>query len=160
LRCFLTTQDNGVQLTRRALLTAAGGLALAGCRPKRRRSPLPTAADAPAVADALAAERDLVTAYDDALAQDDAVAATALSRARARHAEHIAALTAAVRTPTASTSSTPLASTPATRIRASLRLNAGTLQAAATAVTSGATAALLASIAAEHAADAAVGADG
>jgi hypothetical protein len=158
LRRFPTTQDNGVPLTRRALLTAAGGLVVAGCRPKRRRPSPPAAADTTAVADALMAERELLGAYDAVIARADVAAATALSRARARHSAHVAALAAATRTPTAPISSTPVPAAPAAHVGADLKQSVRTLQAAAIAAADGPTAALLASIAAEHAADAAGGA--
>lgn len=144
-----------MQLTRRTLLLAASGLAVTACRPKRSRTPQPAAADTTDVEATLADEQSLLAAYDAAITRLDAVAATPLVRARARHAAHVAALTRTLATTTASPTSPPPVTTPAVRLRVLLRHSSHSLQAAAITVSDGNVAALLASIAAEHAADAA-----
>ena len=144
-----------MQLTRRTLLLAAGGLAVTACRPRRSRTPQPVAGDVTAVDAALADEQRLLAAYDAAIASLDAVAATPLVRARARHAAHVAALTGTLPTPSASPTSTPAVARPTERLRVLLRRSSHSLQAAAVTLSDGRVAALLASIAAEHAADAA-----
>ena len=148
-----------MQLTRRTLLLAAGGLAVTACRPKRSRTPQPAAADVMDVQAALADEQSLLAAYDAAIIRLDAVAATPLVRARSRHAAHVAALTGAVPTTSASPTSPPPVATPAERLRVLLRRSSQSLQAAAITVSNGDVAALLASIAAEHGADAAAAKD-
>jgi len=147
-----------VTLTRRSLLGLSVVLAVAGCRPRHRpaatRPHAPTASDAAALAAAAAIERDLLAGYDAAIAQLDAVAATPLTAARDRHRAHLAALTRTIRTTGSSASPTP-GRTPAT-LGPALTASVGQLQAAANRADSGALAALLASVAAEHAADAAI----
>ena len=146
-----------MQLTRRALLMAAAGLVLAGCRPRSSRTPALSLADRTAIEDALDAEQELLAAYDAAVARLDAVAATPLARARDRHAVHVAALASASRSPARPTSSPATDAPDLLRLRVALQEGAGTLRTAAVAASDGKTAALLASIAAEHAADAETG---
>lgn len=137
-----------MQLTRRSLLLAAGGLALAACRPKRPARPA-SVADRAALVSVLDAERTLVAGYDAAIAQQDAVAAGRLGLERDRHAAHIGALQNAMREPTASANAgTATGSALGTMLHESVP----TLQAAANAAVDGAVAALFASIAAEHSA--------
>ena len=145
-----------MQLTRRTLLLAAGGLAVTACRPRRSRTPQPVAGDVTAVDAALADEQRLLAAYDAAIASLDAVAATPLVRARARHAAHVAALSDALATLSASPTSTAPTAPPDEHLRVLLRHSSRSLQAAAITASDGGVAVLLASIAAEHAADASV----
>ena len=155
--CAVLVQDNGVTLTRRSLLGLTVVLAVAGCRPRHRRSAAPPSAlntaDAAALATAAATERDLLAGYDAAIARLDAVAATALTAARERHGEHLTALSRSSGAAGHSSSPTP-GRTPAT-LDPALAASVGQLQAAAVRAGSGTVAALLASVAAEHAADAA-----
>ena len=144
-------------LTRRSLLGLTVVLAVAGCRPRHHRAATRPdgldATDAAAVAGAVATERDLLAGYDAAIARLDAVAATPLTAARDRHRAHLAALTRTTGTAGPSGSRTP-GRTPAT-LGPALTASVGQLQAAAIRSDSGMLAALLASVAAEHAADAA-----
>jgi hypothetical protein len=151
--CCCGLQDNGVSLTRRSLLGLAAAVPLAaGCHDRHRPVGL-AGADETAITSAVAAERALLARYDEAIAQLDAVAAGPLTRARDRHRLHLRAL--AARSP--STSATPSAASaaPSGSVSTALAATVTTLQAAAVAARSGHVAALLASIAAEHAADAA-----
>lgn len=144
-------------LTRRSLLGVAAAVVLsAGCRP-RARPPALDDADGAAVGDAIDAERQLLARYDLAIAQLDAVAAGPLMRARDRHHEHLRALAAQ---PSPAASASPPAgpnAAPAGSLGDTLRSSVANLQAAALRVRSGTVAALLGSIAAEHAADLATG---
>jgi len=156
-------QDNGVSLTRRSLLGATVALAVAGCRGRRSGpAPRPTG-DAPedqAVMESAAEfERRLIAGYDAAIAQLDAVAAGRLSRSRDRHLAHLDALerAAARRRPTVpATPGVAPSLPPPSDLTAALTASAGALQSAAVHATSGQVAGLLASVGAEHAADAAV----
>ena len=140
-----------MSLTRRSLLGVAAGVVLAGCRPHHRRSTLPPVADTAALAAALSAEQTLLASYDRAIATTDAVAAGRLSVARQRHAEHVQALQARLPTPSPPV---PSAAATTTSLATALRASSLQLQSAAVSARAGQTAALLASIAAEHAADA------
>ena len=145
-------------LTRRSLLGLAGVAALgAGCRAHSHQ--LGTAAPDEAALDAAAdAERGLLARYDAAVARLDAVAAGPLTRARDRHREHLRALTT-LRSPSGSaapaTAVPPATTAPAGTLDAALGASVRSLQAAAARAGSGQVAAVLASIAAEHAADSA-----
>lgn len=142
-------------LTRRALLTSLLGAAVAACRP-RRRAPTPTRLDGTALTAALDAERQLLAAVDAALAASDAVAAGPLTAARDRHAAHLRALQARVHRHANPTSSPPVVVPPAPPDDLPQRLaaSAASLTAAAVAARAGTNAALLASIAAAHNAEA------
>jgi hypothetical protein len=153
--CCCGHQDNDVSLTRRSLLGVAAGLAVAGCRPKRRRPAASPPPDAAALTVAIDVEEALIADYDSVIAASDAVAAGRLGLARERHAAHTRALRRAATG--ASPTATP---TPATGsgvpLTETLRTSAESLRTAAVGAREGSTAALLASIAAEHAADIAV----
>jgi hypothetical protein len=150
-------QDNGVSLTRRAVLGAIATAALAACRPRRSSPAATPSADRAAAEAALEDERALLRTYDAAVAALDAVAAGPLVRARDRHTAHLRALARATRP---SPTSTPSAPSPApadpSTLAATLASSAGTLRSAAITARTGRLAALLASVAAEHAADAAL----
>lgn len=143
-------------VTRRAVLAGVAVVALAGCRPHRSERPPVPAEDLDALDEAIAGERLLLARYDDAIARLDAVAAGPLSRARDRHAAHLHALTSARRP---SPSPSPAATTPSSATGGELPLpslleaNSLSLRQAAVHVHSGRLAALLASVAGEHAAD-------
>jgi hypothetical protein len=152
-------QDNGVTLTRRSLLGATVALAVAGCRSRRGRTAVrPTdapLADRAAIESAAELERTLIARYDAAVAQLDAVAAGPLSRARDRHLAHLDAFDAAMGRRSPSSTATPaIAPDGATSsgLTAALTASAGALESAAVRADSGQVAALLASVAAEHAA--------
>jgi hypothetical protein len=149
--CCCGHQDNGVSLTRRSLLGVAVGFVVAGCRPRRRGQSVPVAADEPAVRTALTAEQDLLAGYDQAIATPDAVAAGPLMAARERHAAHEQALRTLLGSPPPSPT---VPASPSQPSQLGLRSSAADLQAAAVSAQDGRTAALLASVAAEHAADA------
>jgi hypothetical protein len=155
--CRCALQDNGVTMTRRTVLGVIAAAALSGCQPRRSPRPVLPSADRAAVAAAADAERSLLEMYDGAIAQLDAVAAGPLSRARDRHSAHLRALSAAGRSaPTAASESSAVASAPVdhSALTAALTAGAATLRATAVRVGNGRLAALLASVAAEHAADA------
>ena len=142
-----------MSLTRRSLLGVAAGLVVAGCRPHGRR---PTAApnpDAAVLTAAVAAEEALLVDYDRVIAAADAVAAGRLTLARDRHATHLRALRAAAAGSSPSAAPTPPSGSGAA-LTTSLRGSAATLRTAAVGARDGRTAALLASVAAEHLADA------
>jgi len=149
-------QDNGVTVTRRAVLAAFAAGALVGCQPRRSGRMAMPSADLAAVDQALQGERALLARYDEAIAQLDAVAAGSLTRARARHAAHLRALTAARRP---SPSASPTVPAPATTgsgelaLSSLLEADSFSLRQTAVHVRTGRLAVLLASIAAEHAAD-------
>jgi hypothetical protein len=149
--CCCGYQDNGVRLTRRSLLGVAAGLVVAGCRPKRARPAASPHADTAALTAAAEAEEALLADYDLAIAATDAVVAGRLGLARDRHAAHLQALRSAGSG--AGPSATPPA-TSGTDLAPSLRSSALALRPAAVSARSGQAAALLASIRAEHAADA------
>jgi hypothetical protein len=157
--CFVVAaplQDNCVTVTRRAVLAGVAAGALAGCRPHRSKRPHVPSEDLAALDQAIQGEHLLLARYDEAIARLDAVAAGRLSRARDRHTAHLQALTA-VRRPSASPSPTAPTPSPAAGGRPPLPslLAASSLSLRQTAVRvhSGRLAALLASVAAEHAAD-------
>jgi len=144
-----------VSLTRRALLGAPALVWLAaGCRPRGHLTGL-ASADRTVLRAAIDAEEGLLASYDAAIARLDAVAAGSLTRARDRHQEHLRALTA-TSTPRETTSPAP-ARTPTGDVNDVLATSVVTLQRSGVSARSGEVAALLASIAAEHAADAAPG---
>jgi hypothetical protein len=146
-------QDNGVTVTRRVVLAGIVTGVLAGCRPHRSSGPSVPAVDRGALDEALQGERLLLARYDEAIAELDAVAAGPLSRARDRHTAHLHALTAA-RRPSPSPSGSPSASVGGQlSLSSMLTANSLSLRQAAVRVRDGRLAALLASIAAEHAAD-------
>lgn len=143
-------------VTRRAVLAGIVAGALAGCRPHRPGRPSLSSVDRGALDAALQGERVVLARYDEAIATLDAVAARPLSRARDRHTAHLYALTAA-RSPSP-TPPSPSGSPPATAggelpLSSLLEANSFSLRQAAVRVRTGRLAALLASIAAEHAAD-------
>lgn len=141
-----------MSLTRRSLLGVLAGVAVSGCRPRRHRRNPTSAHDSTALTSAAAAEEGLIADYDRAITGLDAVAAGNLTRARQRHSAHLRALRTA--TATASPAGAPAAAGPMS-LTTSLRASAASLRTAAVSAHDGPTAALLASIAAEHAADAA-----
>lgn len=118
------------RLTRRALLGAAA-LVLAGCKSRGHASS--PDADAAAIASARAGELTLLSAYADGTPE------------HALHLTHLRALGGAAPTPGGSASPT------ATPAYSDVRSSVAVLQAAAAQARSGATAAMLASIAASHA---------
>jgi hypothetical protein len=133
-------EDRPVRLTRRTVLLLP--LAAAGCRAgKRRRLPASVRADRALLATAIAAERRLLAAYDTLTPPDSA---------RPQHAAHLAALLARWPAPGAPPSP-PSVGAPAD-LAATLRAGIGPLSAAALAAHDGAVAAVLASVAAAHAA--------
>lgn len=141
-----------MSLTRRSLLGVAAGLAVAGCRPHRRRPTTAPNPDAGVLTAAVTAEEALLADYDRAIAASDAVAAGRLTFARDRHATHLRALRAAVTGSSPSTAPTPGSGSGAP-LTTSLRSSTATLRTAAVGARDGRTAALLASVAAEHSAD-------
>jgi hypothetical protein len=149
----------GTTFSRRSFLFGALAITVAACRPRKSHQIAATAPDASALAAAADGERQLLAQYDAALAADPALAA-ALSAARERHARHLSALGGPAPSAAASPPSTsPSSALPATDPRAGLvsirqseRDSVVALQAAATAATRGDNAALLASVAAAHAA--------
>ena len=150
-------QDNGVTVTRRAFLGGIIAVSAAACRPRRSARPGLVPDDRASVDSAFNDEQALLALYDQAIAQLDAVAAGPLTAARARHAAHLQALRDIRRpSPTATASPAPVAG-PADRstLTAALATSAGSLREMAVRADDGRLAAVLASIAAEHAADAA-----
>jgi hypothetical protein len=153
-------QDNGVSLTRRSVLGAIVAVSLAGCRPRRSSRPAVASGDLARIDRAVDGERALLARYDAAIAALDAVAAGRLTRARDRHAAHLRALTEAGRRPTHTPpppapppSAGPSVATDRAALATVLKASAADLRATAVRVDSGPLAALLASVAAEHAAD-------
>ena len=140
-----------MSLTRRSLLGVLAGVVVAGCRPRRHRREAADVRDSAALTSAAHAEEGLIADYDQAIAGLDAVAAGDLMRARQRHAAHLRALRSVARG--ASPASAP-AGTGSAALTSTLLASAASLRAAAVSAHDGPTAALLASIAAEHAADA------
>ena len=144
-------------VTRRALLGGIIAVSVTACRPHRSPRPGLAADDRVSVDAAASDERALLALYDAAIAQLDAVAAGPLTAARARHAAHLRALTDARRpTPTAAPPSPPPVTGPAdpSALMTALATSAGSLRELATGAEDGRLAALLASVAAEHAGDA------
>ena len=137
--CCCGHQDNGVSLTRRSMLGVVAGLVVAGCRPRRHRPTAPVVDDEAAVRAALTAERGLLAGYDQPVA------------ARERHAAHEQALRTLLGSPPPSPT---VPASPSQPSRLGLRSSAAELQNAAVSAQDGRVAAVLASIAAEHAADA------
>ena len=146
-----------MSVTRRSVLGALLAASVVGCRPRRSSRSAVAPADKARIASAVAGEQALLARYDDAIAQLDAVAAGPLTRARDRHADHLRALTEAGPrpAPTASPSSAaPTVGPGAAGLNTDLAASAANLREAAVRVSAGRLAALLASIAAEHVADA------
>ena len=146
-----------MSLTRRALLGGIIAVSAAACRPRHSRRPGLATDDRTSVDSAVTDEQALMAMYDAAIAELDAVAAGPLTAARARHAAHLQALTDVRRpTPTATTSAAPVTG-PADRstLTAALATSAESLREMAVRAEDGRLAAMLASVAAEHAADAA-----
>lgn len=141
--------------TRRAVI--AGGLALLAnaCRPRHNRphTAAPAEPDAAAVAAAVAGERALIAMYD-AMTPAGAPSGDYRVAARDLHVQHLQALGAepsATPTTTSSPSPGPLSSPTADDVPRAESSSAARLRASSIAAESGATAALLASIAASHA---------
>lgn len=149
-----------MSLTRRTLLGLAVATALAGCRPRHRATPTASGPGDAGVEAAIEAERTLLDAYAAAIAVTDAVTAGPLTAARDRHEQHLQALVAAAHTASPTGTPTSLGGpspTNPTALVASLTTSAAALQAAAVRAEESRIAGLLASIAAEHSADAALG---
>ena len=144
-------------LTRRALLGGIVAVSAAACRPRRSARPGLATDDRASVDAAVNDERALLALYDGAIAQLDAVATGPLTAARARHAAHLQALTeVGGATPTATASPAPVTGpTDRSTLTAALASSAGSLREMAVRAEDGRLAAMLASVAAEHAADAA-----
>jgi hypothetical protein len=148
--------DAGPAVSRRTLLLGAVvGAAAVACRGESRVGNGPqttTAPDQATVEAAVTAERRLLAGYDAALAAGGGGAA--LRQARAVHAAHLSALLDR-RSPSAAPSASPtgVVDGPTGRdLLATERASVADLQAAASAVVDGATAGVLASVAASHAA--------
>ncbi|MDQ1705841.1 MAG: hypothetical protein QOF18_2207 [Frankiaceae bacterium] len=139
-------------VTRRTLLTGVAAAALAACRPRHRlAAPLPDP-DTAALTAAAESERVLISAYDAltvTAAPGADTAATAM--ALAGHRAHLIALEALLATPTSSPTGPPPLAAP-DQLTAAVRASVAKLQKAAMSAADGRSAALLASIAAWHAA--------
>jgi hypothetical protein len=139
-------------ITRRALLAGTVGLGVgvgaAACRPRRSQANGVRDPDTAALAAAVRAERGLLNAHDAVIARETGPGLVDLMQARARHAEHLAALAGRIPPTTQVTSTAP----PSTRaeLTALEQATVPALQAAAVAARDGRHAAVFASIAAAH----------
>lgn len=137
-------------------------MSVAACRPHRSPRPAGQSADLAELDAAIDGEHALLARYDRAIAQLDAVAAASLVRARGRHGDHLRALSAAMRPMPSSppSSATPsLGAMDGAAVETLLSASAAQLRSTAVRLRSGRLAALVASVAAEHEAEAFVAGD-
>jgi hypothetical protein len=137
---------------RTLLLTAAAGTVLVACGGRRTASPSAGTADTAALQQAVDEERRLLAGYDGLLSR--AGPDPTLEQARADHARHHEALLASLQTSAPVPSSPTVFPHPPTAddLGAAERASVVTLQSAAVAARDGTNAAVLASVAASHAA--------